>query len=417
MKRNVWKRIGTMVMCLLMLAMILPTMAREAEAAETSAYEAAVNAIDAKKPKTQKQVDHYDINNRSKKISGNCNVSSINTLLNRRLAYDGKSGSFAIADILNACGNKGGLTISGNKLYYPNNSCTDKWASRKYSKSGAAYQAKSESLNDVKKKVSKYTLDSFKQYVALMLHEHPEGIAARFYYQGKSGGHVIVFTKYKIMNGRIQLYVYDPVNNKLHQKFEDSYMYKNGGGSNIHNKLNFLCYLSGSRTVSPLPYTGTYLFENQSDTLSLCVPNVKATYASSNPSVCTVDSKGALKAKKTGIANITVTAFGKSYVAKVGVLGPSKLKSVRGALVKKASVSWEPNSAVSGYQLQYSQNQKFTGNTTKVVTYKSPKTASATISSLSLWKTYYFRIRSYVNYQGRTVYSPWSPAISHKVMY
>lgn len=423
MKNNAWKRRAVMALCLLMLVMIMPLVAREADAAETSAYEAyqaVVKAIDDKKPKTQKQLTLYDSKTEKKK-TGICSVCSITTLLNRRLAYDNISASFNAVEVVKKCGGsdaREGYNKKGKNYGIYAHGYRSIWASRKYSKGGANYQATTIGLTNVKKKIGKnYNFDSFTQYIALQLHEHPEGIVARFNYSGKSGGHVIVFTKYEIVNGKVQLYVYDPVNNNSkHLKFESSYMYKNGGKKNIHKKLDFICYLKGSKTISPLSFGNTCLFEKQDTALSICVPGTGASYSSSTPSVCTVDSKGGLKAIKAGQAELTVKRYGLSFKAKVSVLTSCKLKSVSGKAIRKAVVSWEKNSAVSGYQLQYSQKKDFSGNTTKKVTYKS-SVNSATVGSLTLWKTYYFRIRSYVVREGRTIYAPWSPVISFKVKY
>ena len=76
-------------------------------------------------------------------------------------------------------------------------------------------------------------------------------------------------------------------------------------------------------------------------------------------------------------------------------------------------VTWKKNSAVSGYQIQYSTSKKFTS--AKTVTVKGYKTTSKTIKSLKAKKTYYVRVRTYKTVNGKKVYSDWSAkALSKK---
>ena len=385
------------------------------EQTKNNPYQKTVAAIDAKKPAAQRQLDHYD-NKTGKKISGNCNISSIITLINRRLAYDNRNVTFRVADAMKAykCTN---YTQSGNKLYYPNNNCSDGWASTTYKIDGYSYQAKSikkKTVEDAIKAYGSYSFENFCQYIALLLHEHPEGIAARFYYSGKSGGHVFVFTKYELVGNKIQLYVYDPVNDSGNMKLENSYMYKNAGKGNIHKNLHFLCYLKGSEPISFLSANTVASFEKQSCSIVPYVGTRNTSYTSSNTAAATVDSSGKVTMKKTGAAEITVCVGGKSEKVKVVVFEPARIKSLSNVAYHSVNVSWERCVCGSGYEIQYSTSSSFSD--AKSVKVKDSSASQKKIGSLSFGKTYYFRIRSYVVYNGTTVYSDWSKAESKKIV-
>lgn len=83
------------------------------------------------------------------------------------------------------------------------------------------------------------------------------------------------------------------------------------------------------------------------------------------------------------------------------------LKSVsklsRGFLVK-----WSKVSSVSGYQIQYSTNKKFTRS--RIGTVEKKSATSASVRRLSARKKYYVRIRSFKYANGSTYYSSWSKA-------
>lgn len=81
------------------------------------------------------------------------------------------------------------------------------------------------------------------------------------------------------------------------------------------------------------------------------------------------------------------------------------LKSVsklsRGFLVK-----WSKVSSISGYQVQYSTNKKFTRS--RIGTVEKKSATSASVRRLSARKKYYVRIRSFKYANGSTYYSSWS---------
>ena len=83
-----------------------------------------------------------------------------------------------------------------------------------------------------------------------------------------------------------------------------------------------------------------------------------------------------------------------------------KLASLKHKNSKKILVKWNKNPVVSGYQLQYSTDKKFS----KSVKTKNTSKTSYTISSVKKNKTYYVRIRGYRTISGKKYYSAWSKA-------
>ena len=85
-------------------------------------------------------------------------------------------------------------------------------------------------------------------------------------------------------------------------------------------------------------------------------------------------------------------------------LAPMTLTSVKNSAAGKAAVTWKcsvNSNKANGYELQYAQSQAdLSGRqgTYKAVTINGRNNLNKTISGLSKGKTYYFRIRCYVNY-------------------
>lgn len=73
---------------------------------------------------------------------------------------------------------------------------------------------------------------------------------------------------------------------------------------------------------------------------------------------------------------------------------------------KQIKVVWRKKAGISGYQLQYSRNRKFTKNkkTVKAGKYKNHKV----IKKVKKGKTYYVRIRAYRKVAAKKVYGKWS---------
>ena len=79
---------------------------------------------------------------------------------------------------------------------------------------------------------------------------------------------------------------------------------------------------------------------------------------------------------------------------------------------KAFTAQWKVNKTVTGYQIQYSTNSKFTG--AKTVTVKSNKTLKTTVKKLSAKKVYYVRIRTYKTISKVNYFSTWSKAVKVK---
>ena len=104
--------------------------------------------------------------------------------------------------------------------------------------------------------------------------------------------------------------------------------------------------------------------------------------------------------KMKGNYSGTKTLYFKINPPKTSVL---KLTAGKKSLTVKIS---KKTTQVSGYQIQYSTNSKFTWS--GKVTTKSANTTKCTIKGLGAKKTYYVRVRTYKKVGGKTYYSGWS---------
>lgn len=147
------------------------------------------------------------------------------------------------------------------------------------------------------------------------------------------------------------------------------------------------------------------------------------TYSSTSPSVLKVKDKIAYP-KKNGSVTINATStLDSSYVLSVSdsidYFNSVKIQKLTLKTPKKKQLkaTWTYNvSDASGYEIQYSTSSKFTGKTTKKVSVKGKKTLSKTISSLKSKKTYYVRVRAYINQgNGEKCYTSWSKTSKIKV--
>ena len=114
---------------------------------------------------------------------------------------------------------------------------------------------------------------------------------------------------------------------------------------------------------------------------------------------------------KVGKATATITFKGKysGTIKKTFTIKPAKT-TITGTSRKSDSVTltWKKQKKeVSGYQIQYATDRKFTKNA-KTVTSKGIKKSSKKISGLSKKTTYYFRVRTYKVVNGKKYYSGWS---------
>ncbi len=145
------------------------------------------------------------------------------------------------------------------------------------------------------------------------------------------------------------------------------------------------------------------------------------------PSVTVTDSAG----KKVAAENYSVTysnnknvgkgaatvTFKNNYTGSVKKTFQIQPKGTRLSKVspraKGITVKWKKQAVqTSGYQIQYSENSKFKGNTTKIVKIGKNKTVSKAVSGLKAGKKYYVRVRTYtmakVNGKKTAIYSSWS---------
>ena len=122
--------------------------------------------------------------------------------------------------------------------------------------------------------------------------------------------------------------------------------------------------------------------------------------------------------KAIGKATVTIRGKG-SYtgtISKAFKINPKKttLKSVKSPKTKQMKVTYTKVSGVTGYEILYATNSKFTSGK-KTVTVKNAKTVSKTISKLTKGKTYYVKVRTYKTVSGTKYYSGYSAAKKIKV--
>ena len=87
---------------------------------------------------------------------------------------------------------------------------------------------------------------------------------------------------------------------------------------------------------------------------------------------------------------------------------PNKVSGlvVKNKKKKEIIVTWSQNTNVSGFQIQYAQNKKFTKKKKSKMVGKN--TSQKTITKLEKGKTYYVRVRAYKKSLGEKIYGGWS---------
>lgn len=91
--------------------------------------------------------------------------------------------------------------------------------------------------------------------------------------------------------------------------------------------------------------------------------------------------------------------------------GIPKKTSISGKLTAKSkgfTVKWKKQKSVTGYQIQYSTNKKFTKKTSRIKVLKKASTTKLTVKKLKANKKYYVRVRTYLVVNGKKYYSSWS---------
>lgn len=92
----------------------------------------------------------------------------------------------------------------------------------------------------------------------------------------------------------------------------------------------------------------------------------------------------------------------------------TKIKSVKYVSKGKIKLSWSSVSNATGYIIEYSTNKKFKNDGTTCYVMLPKKTTSKTITGLAK-KTYYFRIRTYIEYNKKYFCSDYSDVKSKAV--
>ena len=118
--------------------------------------------------------------------------------------------------------------------------------------------------------------------------------------------------------------------------------------------------------------------------------------------------------KNIGTATVTVTGIGDYQGAKATTftITPAKVNTtVKSTKAKTANVSIKKVAgSVSGYQVVYANNSKFTKSVTKNV-----KATNYTIIKLKSKSTLYVKVRAYKTVSGKTIYGAYSTTVKVKV--
>ena len=99
-----------------------------------------------------------------------------------------------------------------------------------------------------------------------------------------------------------------------------------------------------------------------------------------------------------------------SKTSKIVFVTGRVLKSVTSKSKGQATVKWEPSKYFTGYEIGYSADKSFT--VTVVSPVNSALTSSKTLTGLHSGVTYWFKVRSYYEYGGKTYYGAWSEPMS-----
>ncbi len=111
-----------------------------------------------------------------------------------------------------------------------------------------------------------------------------------------------------------------------------------------------------------------------------------------------------------------ITYYGKWSEVVTHQLLPQKpvITAISTPSTRKIKVSWEKDSTVTGYQVNYSSKDTFVGGLTAST--NSPSTNTVTFTNgLVTGRTYYIRVRGYKTTNGITVYGEWSDISIYKL--
>ena len=119
--------------------------------------------------------------------------------------------------------------------------------------------------------------------------------------------------------------------------------------------------------------------------------------------------------KKVGKATVKITGKGNysgSLSAKFDIVPAKQQIQKLETKYKGFYIDWAQKGSATGYDVQYSVNANMSGAVSKHLTASKPDTL--TVSGLAGNKTYYVRVRSYTNVNGKVYYGAWSDIKSIK---
>lgn len=154
--------------------------------------------------------------------------------------------------------------------------------------------------------------------------------------------------------------------------------------------------------------------------------------AAKAPLIKILDSKGnPVPTNYIGIKNLTNRKTVGTHMIKVTFKGRYKGTKMVSFTIKpkgtyfqsgvkrKTSITlnWKKvKKQITGYEIKYSTNKKFTKKTSTTTKIKSYKTTSKRFNGLKSKKNYYFKIRVYKTVNGKNYYSAWSNTIRVKTL-
>lgn len=132
---------------------------------------------------------------------------------------------------------------------------------------------------------------------------------------------------------------------------------------------------------------------------------------SSNPNVATVSDDGTIIARATGITTITAYTISGATASVTFSVTPTKPQNIKASAktTTSAEITWDAVSNVTGYNIYRSTSKN--GTFKKV---GSSTTNSYTDKGLSKGKTYFYKVASYVNSDGKQAVSAYTAVVSVK---
>lgn len=147
----------------------------------------------------------------------------------------------------------------------------------------------------------------------------------------------------------------------------------------------------------------------------------KLSYKSDNKKVVTISSSGKVTVKNYGKAKITIKAsatgkYNEAFKTITFEVRPKKavISKVSAAGKGRMKVTWKKDSRVTGYQIVYARNSKFTKGK-KYVSVKNAKTITKTVSKLKKGTKYFVKVRSYKTVKNHKYYSSYSKVKSVRI--